>query len=181
MEIAADYERPLGSVRVQAYAGLAGEPALGPHGVSASCVGVRESDRADYASLARCDAHRLRCRHRGRLRTALEGRGFGVQWPRARRVARQSRSRRARLERGARLVAADRSLGGPGVRRPLARGRSRPRQPGAARRRSRDGVGDLPSAARRKGFLGVNRGVWRESGAERDCGAARSDHSCVAP
>lgn len=31
MELAADYERPLtGNVRVQAYAGLAGEPALGP-------------------------------------------------------------------------------------------------------------------------------------------------------
>ena len=54
----------------------------------------------------------------------------------------------------------------------------------AARRRTtsiEDGVGDLPSAARREGFLGVNRCVWREPGAERDRRDARSDHSCVAP
>ena len=64
-----------------------------PGGVSAPRLRHGQSDRADFAPLARRDAHHLRRRDQRALRRPLAGRGIGLQRPRARRGAARLRLR----------------------------------------------------------------------------------------
>ena len=91
MELAAEYERPLGGSVTVAAVRRAGWRAGARAGrLSASCLCHAEPARADRSSLAGRDPHHVRRRDRRRVPAAMEGRGVGLQRPRAGRAPRRA-------------------------------------------------------------------------------------------
>ena len=103
MELALEYERPLGGgLRWFAYGGPVGEPALGPVAFPHRVSAMSESDRADHdiTGSTRRTSPSVSITAGVRQRP-LECRSLGLQRPRARRESHGLRSRRARLVLGA--------------------------------------------------------------------------------
>ena len=120
-----------------------------PGGVPAPRLRHGQSDRADFAPLARRDAHHLRRRDQRPHRRSLASRRIGVQRPGARRRAARLRLRPAGLVLRAPAACAHRRTGAASVGRAPRERRGGRRRLAAARRRAHHRLDAVPRDPRR--------------------------------